>query len=301
MARQGFGGAFIDAFFGRDENILSADLDFVRAIALVTEEEFVLKEFYKKNFSPEEAKEFLAEYLSAKRYGQFPVIEDLLAEKKRREERFELQMDFLKREQEQARNYFEAILEKEREAAEAKKETERVKLEAEQARLMDKLAAVLEENARLQEMLEHMKAAAEQGRKQEEDARGQIEEAYRQTNEKCDELLCQLSGQQMRVLQKEKTGGILPGFFRGKEEKKARKEKQQRNRFIQQEIANPEYSAEQLDIILNAVKDGMPLEGLQQLCDPKLQVKNMKILMLFLKREESKTGETGKEVNKDGA
>ena len=56
MLQQGRTGNFVNAFFRQDSNILSLDLDFLRGMALLTEEAFVLEQFYKKKFSIETAK-----------------------------------------------------------------------------------------------------------------------------------------------------------------------------------------------------------------------------------------------------
>ena len=49
-------------------------------------------------------------------------------------------------------------------------------------------------------------------------------------------------------------------------------------------IKNPDYSVEQLKIILHAISEDFSLEELQQICAPKIPIKNMETLELYFQK-----------------
>lgn len=96
---------------------------------------------------------------------------------------------------------------------------------------------------------------------------------------------------------KKKTGshkkGILPFLPRERESRK-------RNDFVVALITNPNYSDEQYEIICSAIKAGLTLKELEQICNPKLPARNMRMLANFFLRPEDGIV-TGKGEDTDGS
>jgi len=64
------------------------------------------------------------------------------------------------------------------------------------------------------------------------------------------------------------------------------KRRKKRNDFIVALITNTAYSDEQFEIIYQAVKAGLPLKELEQICNPKLPPRNMQMLANYFLRPE---------------
>lgn len=64
------------------------------------------------------------------------------------------------------------------------------------------------------------------------------------------------------------------------------KRSKKRNDFIIALITNTAYSDEQFEIIYQAVKAGLPLKELEQICNPKLPPRNMQMLANYFLRPE---------------
>ena len=276
MVRQGFSGKFVNSFFEKDNNIISTDLDLMRCIALVAGEDFVIDYLYKNEFSLEEAITLLQDHLCKEKYKQFPQVEDLLRENERLQERFQLQMDFLQKERENVRSYHDEILQGERKKQEIELELLRTRLEQQCDNYIEKLNRAQEENQRLQEELQQARMDQEEEiNKEREVLLAQCEEIKRQ--------IIHPDGQ-ADVTESDKRPGGLWGLLQRKEEQKIRKQKSERNRFIMETIKNPDYSVEQLKIILHAISEDFSLEELQQICAPKIPIKNMETLELYFQK-----------------
>lgn len=272
MLQQGRTGNFVNAFFRQDSNILSLDLDFLRGMALLTEEAFVLEQFYKKKFSIETAKRILAEYFSEKRYADFPEIDKLLKEQERQKVQFDLQIDFLRKERESIHQYSGELLKKEQEKAAVEQELLRQTLQVQ----IDKLEV---DNMRLRENVEKL----ERERMSEQEEERQIRREQEQLKQKCQELKRQLDLKEQQEVQdrKEEQESYFQKIFRKRTAEKIRREKENRNKFLIHVISDPRFCREQLEIIVRLAKTGLPLEQLQQICNPDLEITNMEMLETY--------------------
>ncbi len=117
MCREGFSKEFIeDAFcYGKEVGLVSLDL--LRGIALIGGEEFAMG-FYDGEYSLSEVRDEYADFAAMEKFSQFDEIEKLRHEAERARERFDLQMEFLKKEQENSKAYADDRIRSEREAAE---------------------------------------------------------------------------------------------------------------------------------------------------------------------------------------
>lgn len=117
MCREGFSKEFIEEVFCYGREISLVSLDLLRCIALIGGEEFAMK-FYKGNYSLSEVKDSYADFAAREKFSQFDEIEKLRHETELARERFDLQMEFLKKEQENSKAYADDRIRSEREAAE---------------------------------------------------------------------------------------------------------------------------------------------------------------------------------------
>ncbi|MCD7744132.1 MAG: hypothetical protein LUI13_02370 [Lachnospiraceae bacterium] len=117
MCREGFNKEFIeDAFcYGKEVELVSLDL--LRSIALIGGEEFAMG-FYDGEYSLSEVRDEYADFAAMEKFSQFDEIEKLRHEAERARERFDLQMEFLKKEQENSKAYADDRIRSERETAE---------------------------------------------------------------------------------------------------------------------------------------------------------------------------------------
>jgi len=117
MCREGFSKEFIeDAFcYGKEVGLVSLDL--LRGIALIGGEEFAMG-FYDGEYSLSGVRDEYADFAAMEKFSQFDEIEKLRHEAERARERFDLQMEFLKKEQENSKAYADDRIRSEREAAE---------------------------------------------------------------------------------------------------------------------------------------------------------------------------------------
>lgn len=247
MLQYGMSETFIDSFFKGDETVTSRDLDLMRLIAMLFGETFVQETFYKKEFPFSHIKEILFEKAVQMKCAELPKLEELLTEYKWMKERFELQCEFFEKEQERAKQQFQEMLAKEKEVGEARASKERLKIELDNGILEGKLQKAEEEKKKLLDQ--------------------------------CAELKSQLSGDSKR--EEERTGGCFFQMRRKKEQQRIRREKEERNQFILDVISDYQYSKEQLEIIIQAVKAEVSLAELQKLCNPDLPIKNMELLMEY--------------------
>ncbi|MCD8013238.1 MAG: hypothetical protein LUG99_08700 [Lachnospiraceae bacterium] len=117
MCREGFSKEFIEDVFCYGKEIGLVSLDLLRCIALIGGEEFAMR-FYNGNFSLDEVRAEYADFAAMEKFSQFDEIEKLRHEAERACERFDLQMEFLKKEQENSKAYADDRIRSEREAAE---------------------------------------------------------------------------------------------------------------------------------------------------------------------------------------
>ncbi|MCC8068138.1 MAG: hypothetical protein LIO94_13735 [Clostridiales bacterium] len=117
MCREGFRKEFIEEVFCYGREISLVSLDLLRCIALIGGEEFAMK-FYKGNYSLGEVKDTYADFAAREKFSQFDEIEKLRQETELARERFDLQMEFLRKEQENSKAYADDRIRSEREAAE---------------------------------------------------------------------------------------------------------------------------------------------------------------------------------------
>lgn len=275
MIQQGLSGKFVQSFFKDDMNITSLDLDFVRSLAVLCGEDFVIEHFYKKAFTFDEARQFLEEHIIARELRQ--RTEDLIREKEKSQDQFNLQIDFLKKERESMQSYYDKMLQQEVTICRQEAEIERVKMEHDKELITKRLESSLQENQQLQQQV---KDAMEEIRNLQE----------KEVLEKVEEMKQHLTaGTEKMTHEKENHMWPLRNIW---SRKKCRDEKELRNKYIIDTISNSEFSPEQLDVILEAVREGLSLEELQQLCVPRLPVRNMQLLKLFLlKRSSDDRGE----------
>lgn len=145
---------FIEQFFKKDANISSVDLDFIRSMTNFASEDFVSDYFYKKEFTIDQAKEIMQEHLVNSRFDKLPQVEQLIRENAQLVQRFDMQMEFLKKEREQTKTYSDELLKKEKEKHETEKELLQVKFEREIEILNNKANALEEENTILKRVPE---------------------------------------------------------------------------------------------------------------------------------------------------
>lgn len=272
MLQYGMSESFIDSFFRGDENITSRDLDFVRMTAMLFGEEFVTEHFYKKELGLEQAKELLAERVVQIRCSGLPKLEELLREQKWMTERFELQCDFLEKERERSKQYFQELLDKETQIFEERISGERLKLELKNGELEGKLRVAEKEKGDLMAQLMDKT-------QQFQDKTDRWEAEKKRLLERCSELKAQLEQDAVGIGTSKE--GCFSVFKNRKEQQRRRKEKEEWNQFILEVISNPELSKEQLDFIIQAVQSELTLPELRQLSNPRLKVKNMEILEQF--------------------
>ncbi|MCD7885568.1 MAG: hypothetical protein LUI87_17995 [Lachnospiraceae bacterium] len=117
MCREGFSKEFIEEVFCYGREISLVSLDLLRCIALIGGEEFAMR-FYKGNYSLREVKDSYADFAAREKFSQFDEIEKLRHEAEHARDRFDLQMEFLKKEQENSKAYADDRIRSEREAAE---------------------------------------------------------------------------------------------------------------------------------------------------------------------------------------
>lgn len=288
MLQQGRSGKFVNAFFKQDTNILSLDLDFLRGLALLINESFVLERFYKKNFTLEEAREILMEYFSEMRYDKFPKIEELLKEQERLKDQFSLQIEFLQKEQENIKEYGNELLKKEQEKADLQRELQKQtmqgkidKLETQRQELESQAVNLQKENEKLREE----KEAQEQEKMMKQEEQEFLMREQKRLTQLCQDLrerIFEMEKQGESDKEKERTS-YFQTFFRKRSAQKIRQEKEERNNFLMGVICDPKYSKEQLEIIIRLAKTAIPLEKLQMICNPKLEIENMEILEQYYK------------------
>lgn len=265
MVHQGMSGKFVKTFFKDDSNISSTDLDMMRCMALLMGEDFVLNNFYRKEFTPAEAKQIFGERMAEEAAGKLPELRELIREREHLQETFDLQMKFLKKEREETGKHYQELLEQERENRRLEQELLRARMEQENAALASEKEQVQSENTRLNESLQ------------------QIQEERRQLLQMCSELKRQLKESRCGQdnMPPERRYGILQQWLRANQ---CRREKKQKNDFVKQVISNPAFSKEQLEVILRMVQEGMPLERLEQICVPELAAENMSLLAEYFRR-----------------
>lgn len=260
MIKQGLSGKFVQSFFQNDANISFFDLDFMRMLAVMTDEEFVMENFYKRKFSSDEARTILTLRIAENYIKDMPRAADILREKENLQSRFELQVNFLQNERESMQAHYQELLAKEVELCRKTEEMKRLQLEHEYTMRT---------------------AEAEKQLQRSEGERAAL-------LEKCEFLKMQLSESSAR--ESEQTG-YFHALMKKIDSGRLKKEKEQRNEFVLNVISSPRYSPEQLEVILSAVKEGLTLEQLRQLCVPELDVKNMQLLIqFFLKNQEESHG-----------
>lgn len=124
MCREGMGKEFIEGLFcyGREMDLVSLDL--LRCLALVCDESFAM-EFFDGDFSLSEVKEAFADHAARQKYSQFGEVEKIRTEAERLQERFDIQMDFLKKEQENSKAYADELINSERRMAKERLEQQK--------------------------------------------------------------------------------------------------------------------------------------------------------------------------------
>lgn len=278
MLQYGMSEGFITSFFQKDQNISSRDLDFVRMTAMLFGEDFAKKQFYKHQYTLNQAKELMEEQVVERRCSGLPKLEDMLQEQKWMKERFDLQCEFLEKERAQAKQHYEEMLEKEVQLGTERAEKERLKAETKSSELEQKLHSSEKEKGALMEELTDV-------RRQHEDASNIWDAEKKRLLEKCSEL--------KRQLEEENNGQDVEkesffGQFRNrKEQQRKRREKEEWNQLILNVISNPDFSPDQLDFILQAVQSELTLPELRQLCNPKLRLQSMELLEQFYLKQRS--------------
>ncbi|MCD7884515.1 MAG: hypothetical protein LUI87_12545 [Lachnospiraceae bacterium] len=117
MCREGFSKEFIEEAFCYGKEVGLVSLDLLRSIALIGGEEFAMG-FYDGEYSLSEVRDEYADFAAMEKFSQFDEIEKLRHEAEHARDRFDLQMEFLKKEQENSKAYADDRIRSEREAAE---------------------------------------------------------------------------------------------------------------------------------------------------------------------------------------
>lgn len=286
MLQQGLTDNYIRAFFQNDANVTSRDLDVIRGITMITSEDFVMEQFYKREYTLDEIRKILSSYLADEVVQRLPEAQRLLQDIESVKERFELQIDFLQKERAQMQEHYRELMEKEVRIEQQSGEIEQIKLRNEICRLEEKLQAMQTEREEL------LKVNAEQA---DQLLRIEQKEAYSDGTEERTRLLLKC-GEMKQELGKEirdrETGEDSVSFFqmlqKSRESKKNKKLKEERNKLIMGALSDPRYQPEQLDVIVRAASLGLGLQELQQFCQPQMSAANMKILELFYLKQQGK-------------
>lgn len=278
MLQYGMSENFIASFFQKDQNISSRDLDFVRMTAMLLGEDFVKKQFYKKQYALKHAKDLLADRVIELRCSGLPKLEDMLQEQKWMKERFELQCEFLEKERAQAKQHYEELLAKELQLGEERADKERLKAETKSSELEKMLRNTEKEKGALMEELSD-------ARRQHEEESTVWDAEKKRLLEKCNELKRQLEAE--NTGQEAEKESFFWQFRNRKEQQRKRREKEEWNQFILNVISNPDFSKDQLDFILQAVQSELTLTELRQLCNPKLRLQSMELLEQFYLKQRS--------------
>lgn len=292
MIQQGRSGKFVNAFFSQDMNISSMDLDFLRSIALLTGEEFVLEHFFKKEFSLETAKRILEDYFSEKRYEKFPKIETLVEEGQRMQEQLQKQIAFLDKEREQGMAVYQEMLKKDRRAAELEKKLAEQELQAQIQQLKQEKMA---QEVQIEKLLEEKRAFERENEGVEENEIEKSQEAQEKIKQFVDEYMqsvCQEMQQKITDLKQQdlkereaERGSYFSYLKKKRTAEKLRQEKEERNRFVLEMLSDPRFSKEQMEVLIRLTKRDVPLPKLKQICDPKLEVKNLEMLEVYFGKE----------------
>ena len=111
----------------------------------------------------------------------------------------------------------------------------------------------------------------------------QIQQEQERLKQKCQELKMQLDLRKQQEVRdrEEERESYFQKIFRKRTAEKIRREKENRNKFLMHVISDPRFCREQLEIIVRLAKTGLPLEQLQQICNPDLEITNMEMLEAY--------------------
>ncbi len=291
---EGFPEDFIDDIFCRDRGIQVVSLDLLRCLAFLGGEAFARK-FYKRSFTLTEAKNDLADQAVLEKYRQFDEVSRLTAEIGKMRESFDIQMEFLKREHDNARTYAEELIRQEKEAAASQLEAVTVQFETEkkllQAQADNQKEGMRRDLSECTKKLETLQSEA-----------GDLRTRLDQELEKNRSLTLKINSMKQQKETTEEGAPVKQGRQWGTWRHSAKKEqtdqgeeiRKTRNQFIFMVLSDPDYKEDQLDVITHAIGAGLDKEALEKLCNPKLPAQNMQIFENFCLSEKLKfPGEGG--------
>ncbi|MCD8337411.1 MAG: hypothetical protein LUD18_09085 [Lachnospiraceae bacterium] len=321
MCREGFSKEFIEAIFCRGVDMSLVSVDVMRCLALVAGEDFAM-EYYRKKFTLKEATEALYDQAAREKFQMFDSIDKLTGEVRTTRERYDTQMAFLKTAYENSKAYADERIQRERETFEQLREADRKlyeeKLQSQKTTFHTE-KELLQSNAdkekdRLENAAGQYSEKYESAQKEMEKLRGQLEAEQKKSSEWLEEKESLIRENKKITAQLEKMTEIAEkagksqsqsdsitaadgmnlvkvqsqDFRRKRFLSLSQKDKRskKRNDFIIALITNTAYSDEQFEIIYQAVKAGLPLKELEQICNPKLPPRNMQMLANYFLRPE---------------
>ncbi|MCC8106061.1 MAG: hypothetical protein LIO99_08685 [Clostridiales bacterium] len=307
MCRENLDKEFIKKIFanGGENDIVSLDL--LHCAAVVAGEDFAL-EFLGKEMTIESFREAIADHSALRKFQAFESIQEISDETARARDAYNIHIEYLKQSRDDLKKYYDGML-SEREkhyqeklqlkeemhgkdilALTEKRQTESGILNDNLENLKSELAAVQKSRDELQTALEKEKEAAAAAVRDREKTACEYEQ-YKKDISTANNIDNDAENRKRKRRGKRTKGFIRGRFFHGKEE--------ERNKdFVLTLISNPQFTAEQLSVINDALNQKLPPENLAKICNPKIPVRNMKMMLAYMQRSEM--GSVSAQQKKEG-
>ncbi|MCC8051904.1 MAG: hypothetical protein LIP10_14850 [Clostridiales bacterium] len=303
MCLEGFSKDFLNQIFCEYVETDIVKLDMLHCAALTVDEEYAL-ELRGMDQTLKGLREEIAEKSALRRFERFESIQELSDEAARAREIYTLHIKYLEEAKDDLKNNYNKMLALEKrnfeqaiayEKADHKKDLENkdssfeIRMGAEKHNLNEaneKLAAEKKNNSDLQKKLDEMneklgQTAGERDMAFQERDRAEKElELFKASMSSSNPADAGNQGQ--RMYRKNSQSAVRRLFSRKKTAEKDRD-------YVLSLISNPQFTAEQLSVINDALIQKLPPENLAKICDPKIPVRNMKMMLAYMQRSEMGT------------
>ena len=278
--QQGMSTDMIREILFDTQKISSRDIDYIRSVAMLAGEDFVRQHFYGQSFTIAEAQEKLREHFSDRNGHLQEEIADLIKEKETARQTFEFNMQFITSLQKLADD-----------------------LNHSQKDLIEATSRNAEQLVSSKQIeIEHLKNSVEEQRKIADSWKQQYEtiwqklEGYMGNNASLEKLGCdehQLPKYSFALPKRESFWRRI--LKRGspvvwKVPTSNQNSDHERMEFVTRILGRAMYTEDQLDLVLQAVKENFTLEELQQLCQENIKPANMARLFEFIKSRKEVAG-----------
>ena len=280
--QQGMSMEMIHEILLDTQMISSRDIDYLRSTAMLAGEDFVRRHFYSHAFTVGEAEEMLREYFSGVSGHLQKEIVDLINEKEAARQKFEFNMSFISSLQQMTEDL---------------KQSQKELIESTRWNAEQLVKSKEEQIIQLENQLEEQRKATADWKRRYEEIRTNKEDNP-EPDSCIDDGRCGFQPEGDPA-EKSVRSNRISIWQRIRNNRSASDHKQsasqnidrERTEFVTRILGQAKYTEEQLDLVLQAVKEGFSMEELQQLCQENIRPENMGRLFVFIKSRKEIDGQ----------